>query len=235
MADKRETIVVEVDRRIPEGTNASRRLRAAGRVPANVYGLGMPPFAVAVDPRKIDEVLHSPGGRNTIFTLSLEGGQQTRSVMLREVQRHPVTERLVHVDLLRFDPTKRIQVRVPVRLVGTPVGVRLESGILDFVHREVQVECLPANIPEHLDVDVTELHVNQNVSVRNLSAEADVRVLDAEDTILAVVTYAKEEVPAPEAAAAAPAAPAEPEIVGKEKDKEGPAAEEKGEKKGEKK
>jgi large subunit ribosomal protein L25 len=233
MTEKRETIVVEVDRREPGGSNASRRMRAAGRVPANVYGLDRPPFAVTVDPRKIEQVLHSPTGRNTIFTLSLEGGQQTRSVMLREIQRHPVTDALVHVDLLRFDPTKRIQVRVPVRLIGTPIGVRLESGILDFVHREVEVDCLPANIPEHLDVDVAELHVNQNVSVRNLTHDPDVRVLDAPDTILAVVTYAKEEVPAAEAAPAA--AVAEPEIVGKEKEKEGPAGEDKVEKKGEKK
>jgi len=227
MAEKRQTIVVEVDRRLPQGTNASRRLRAAGRVPANVYGLGLPPFAVAIDPRKIEEVLHSPTGRNTIFALSLEEGQQSRSVMLREIQRHPVTERLLHVDLLRFDPTKRIHVKVPVRLIGTPVGVRLESGILDFVHREVQVECLPASIPEHLDVDVTELHVNQNVAVRDLHAPDDIRVLDAQDTILAVVTYAKEEAPAAEVAA--PATPTEPEIVGK--DKESPSGEEKGEKK----
>jgi len=226
MADKRDAIVVEVDRREPRGTNVARRLRTAGQIPANVYGLGRPPVSLAVDPRKIEQVLHSPTGRNTIFTLSLEGGQQTRSVMLREIQRHPVTDALIHVDLLRFDPTKRIQVRVPVRLVGTPVGVRLESGILDFVHREVEVDCLPANIPEHLDVDVSELHVNQNVSVRNLVADSDVRVLDAPDTILAVVTYAKEELPTPEPAAAA-ATPAEPEIVGKDKEKEGPAGDEK--------
>ena len=232
MADKRDAIVVEVDRREPQGTNVARRLRAAGRVPANVYGLGRPPVALSIDPRKIEQVLHSPSGRNTIFTLSLEGGQQTRSVMLREIQRHPVTDALIHVDLLRFDPTKRIQVRVPVRLIGTPVGVRLESGILDFVLREVEVDCLPANIPEHLDVDVAELHVNQNVSVRNLVVDPDVLVLDAPDTILAVVTYAKEELPTPEPAAAA-ATPAEPEIVGK--DKEGPAADEKPEKKPEKK
>ena len=232
MTEKREAIVVEVDRREPRGSNVSRRLRAAGRVPANVYGLGRPPFAVTLDPRKIEQVLHSPTGRNTIFTLSLEGGQQTRSVMLREIQRHPVTDALMHVDLLRFDPTKRIHVRVPVRLIGTPVGVRLESGILDFVHREVEVECLPANIPEHLDVDVTDLHVNQNVSVRNLALEPEVQVLDAPETILAVVTYAKEEVPAAEAAPTAAAA--EPEIVGKDKDKE-PSAEPKGEQKGDKK
>ncbi len=228
MADKRDAIVVEVDRREPRGTNVARRLRTAGRVPANVYGLGRPPVALAVDPRKIEHVLHSPSGRNTIFTLSLEGGQQTRSVMLREIQRHPVTDALIHVDLLRFDPTKRIQVRVPVRLIGTPVGVRLESGILDFVHREIEVDCLPANIPEHLDVDVSELHVNQHVSVRNLVVDPDLRVLDAPDTILAVVTYAKEELPAAEPAAAVAAT--EPEIVGKDKEKEGPAGDEKPEK-----
>ena len=229
MADKRETIMVEVEKREPGGSNVARRMRAAGKVPANVYGLGRPPFALAVDPRKIEQVLHSPTGRNTIFTLSLEGGQQTRSVMLREIQRHPVTDALMHVDLLRFDPTKRIQVRVPVRLLGTPVGVRLESGILDFVHREVEVDCLPANIPEHLDVDVTELHVNQNVSVRNLAIDPDIHVLDAPDTILAVVTYAKEELPTPEPTAAA-ATPTEPEIVGKDKEKEAPAKDEKPEK-----
>jgi large subunit ribosomal protein L25 len=211
MANTPEGIVIAVERREPRGSNAARRLRARGLVPGNVYGLDRDPFAVAVDPARIEQVLRLGSGRNTIFSLALEQGQQSRAVMLRELQRDPVSERLVHVDFVRFDPNRTIHVKVPVRLVGIPTGVKNEGGVVDFVHREVEVECLPAAIPEHLDVDVSELHVNQNVSVADLELEPGVKVLDAPDMILAVVSEPrKEEVPAAAEAAAVPAEGAPP-------------------------
>jgi large subunit ribosomal protein L25 len=205
------TIEVAVEARTERGKNASRRLRARGLVPATLYGLNRDPFAVAVDPRRVEEILRLSSGRNTIFNLTLAGGQQSRAVMLRELQRDPLTEKLVHVDFLRVDPTRRIHVKVPVRLLGTPEGVKNEGGVLEFVHREVEVACLPSAIPEHLDVDVTELHNNQHVSVKDLQGLEDVEIIDDPEAILAVVAAPRIEVPEapPEAVEAAVAEGAE--------------------------
>jgi len=194
MSTPRERVVVTVETRDEFGKNACRRLRAAGKIPATVYGMNMPSFSVAVDPRGVEEVIRMSSGRNTIFTLSLAGGEQSRAVMLREMQRDPVSESLVHVDFVRVDPDKRIQVRVPVRLVGTPEGVKNEAGLMDFVHREVEVACLPAAIPEHLDVDVSHLHLNQHVSIKELHVEEGVEIVDDPETILAVVAAPRVEV-----------------------------------------
>ena len=193
MANQPQQITVEVERRETRGKNSARRMRVKGSIPANVYGLDGGPFAVAVSPKRIEEVLRLGSGRNTIFTLALDGGSQSRAVMLREIQRDPVSERLVHVDFLRVDPTKRIHVMVPVRLIGTPLGVKNDGGVLDFVHREIEVECLPANIPEHFDIDVSALHINQHVSVADLKSEPNVDVLDDPETILAVVSEPRKE------------------------------------------
>jgi large subunit ribosomal protein L25 len=168
MASSTEQLVVSVDPRDQRGKNAARRLRAHGKVPGNVYGMSLDPFAVAVDARRVEEILRLGSGRNTIFTLSLGDTKQSRAVMLRELQRDPVSERLVHVDFLRVDPTKTVNVQIPVRLVGIPEGVKTEGGVLDFVHRQVEVSCLPSSIPEHLDVDISHLHINQNISVKEL-------------------------------------------------------------------
>lgn len=206
-------VVVEVEERADRGSTASGRLRRAGRVPGIVYGLGLDPFAVSVSPKRIDEVLRLESGRNTIFTLQLAGQDRSRAVMIRDLQRDPVSERLVHVDFVRVDLEKRIRVSVPVRLIGTPEGVKNEGGILEFVNRQVEVECLPAAIPEHLDVDITGLHINQNVSVADLQVAEDVRILDEPETILCVVAPPRaEEAPVVEAAEIAPAT-AEPEVI----------------------
>jgi large subunit ribosomal protein L25 len=200
MASSNEQLVVGVDAREGKGKNACRRMRATGKVPGNVYGMKLDSFAVSVEARRIEEILRLGSGRNTIFTLSLGDGQQSRAVMLRELQRDPVSERLVHVDFLRVDPTKKVHVQVPVRLLGTPEGVKNEGGVIDFVHREVEVSCLPSAIPEHLDVDVSHLHINQNVAVKELTATEGVEILDDLETILAVVASPRVEVEeAPEA------------------------------------
>jgi large subunit ribosomal protein L25 len=226
MSNVSEKIIVEVEPRSERGKNACRRLRRAGKVPGNVYGLTREPFAVAVDPRRIEDLLRLESGRNTIFTLSAVGGKERRDVMVRELQRDPVTETLLHIDFVRFDPDKRLQVAVPVRLIGIATGVKNEGGVVDFVHREVLVSCLPARIPENFEVDISELHIGQHVAVKDIAAMEDVELLADPDMILAVVAAPrKEEVPA--AAEAEEEAAELPE--GEEKDKEA-KPEEQGEK-----
>jgi large subunit ribosomal protein L25 len=214
----RGEVVLEVEARADRGKNACRRIRASGRVPGNVYGLDRPPFMVAVDPRRIEELLRRGSGRNTVFTLRLVGQDSKRDAMIRELQRDPLTDRPVHVDFVRIDATKAVHVRVPIRLLGLATGVKNEGGILDFVHREVEVECLPGLIPEHLDVDVSELHLNQHATFSDLVAPEGVRVLGDPGEIIAVVSTPKaEEEPAVVAAVAEPVA-AEPEVVKKGKE-----------------
>ncbi len=186
-----KNIVVEVQERAERGKNSSGRLRRQGGVPGVVYGLDRPPVTVAVPARKIEDVLGLETGRNTIFTLSLAGQDRSRAVMIKALQRDPVTERLVHVDFLRVDLDKTVRVNVPIRLVGIPEGVKTEGGLLEFVLRQVEVECLPADIPDHLDIDVTGLHLNQNLAVKDLPVKDRVTVLDDPDAIVCVVAMPK--------------------------------------------
>lgn len=203
MATSTKRVIVPVERREARGSNHARRLRAAGQVPGNVYGLDVTPFAVSVDPRRVEEVLRQPRGRNTIFNLALGGGEQSREVMLRELQRDPVSERLVHVDFLRIDAKQEIHVDVPVHLVGTAEGVKNEGGVLDFVHRTVNVSCLPADIPEYFEVDVSSLHVGQNVALSDITAPTGVTFLDDAETIIATVAMPRVEAEPEEAEEAA--------------------------------
>lgn len=213
-----QNIVVEVQERSPaeKGKNAARRLRKVGNVPAIVYGLGLPPFPVAVNSKRIEEVLRLESGRNTIFTLALAGQDKSRAVMLKALQRDPVSERLVHVDFVRVDLTRRIRVSVPVRLIGVPEGVKTDGGLLEFITRQVEVECLPSDIPEHIDIDVSALRLNQHVSVSDLPKTERVDLLTDGDTVLCLVALPKaEEAPVAEAA---PEAAAEPEVIKKGKE-----------------
>ena len=224
MAKVSATTSVEVESRSERGKNEARRIRAQGRIPGNVYGMELAPYAISVDPRRVEEVLQLGSGRNTILRLSLAGGKESRDVMLRELQRDPVTDQLVHVDFVRVDRAKPVTVAVPVNLVGTPFGVKNEGGIMDFIQRQVEVSCLPFVIPEHLDVNVSELHLNQHVAVKDLHVGEGISVLDDPEAILAVVAPTRAEV-AEEAAVAAEgeeeAAEGEPEVIGKGKEAEG--------------
>jgi large subunit ribosomal protein L25 len=231
-----ENVTLEVEPREQTGKNANRRLRRDKQVPGVVYGLDQPPFLVSVSPRKLGEILHLDSGRNTIFTLSLVGQDQTRAAMIKELQRDPVSEDFVHVDFIRLDLERKITVNVPVRLVDTPTGVKNEGGVLDFIHREVEVECLPKDIPEHVDVDVSGLHINQNVAVSDISVEEGVQILDEPETVIAVVVPPRAEAVAAEEEEAAPEEEgAEPEVIkkGKEAEEEGTGASEGSDKSGE--
>jgi len=222
MAVTGESINVEVVSRTETGKNACRRIRAAGKIPANVYGLGLAPFAVAVNPRSIEEVLKMGSGRNTIFRLSLAGGKETRDVMLRELQRDPVSGKLIHVDFARLDLSKPVTVSVPVRLVGEAEGVKNEGGIMDFVQRSVLVSCLPLEIPDQVAVDVSQLHLNQNLAVKDIEFGEGITVLDDPASIVAVVVASRAEI-SEEAATEEPEEEGaeEPEVVSKGKEAEG--------------
>jgi large subunit ribosomal protein L25 len=216
------TIIVEAEERTDLGKNASGRLRRGGGVPGVVYGLDRPPFTVGVPARKIHEVLSLETGRNTIFTLSLKGQDRSRAVMIKALQRDPVTERLVHVDFVRVDLTKAVKVNVPIRVVGIPEGVKAEGGLLEFVLRQVEVQCLPADIPEHLDLDVSALRMNQHLSVKDLPVKERVTILDEPEAIVCVVAMPKEE--AAPVVEEAVAAVAEPEVIKKGKETAGDEA-----------
>src|SRR5262245_4937103 len=213
-------LVVQVSERTETGKNASRRYRRAGQVPGVVYGLDRPPVHVLVDPKKIDEVLKLETGRNTLFTLSL-GQDRNRAVLIRDLQRDPLTERTLHVDFARVDLSRTVKIQVPIRVVGVPEGVKAEGGILEHILRTVEVECLPADIPEHLDIDASALHLNQHLSVGDIPVSDKIKILTGADaTILVVARPREEEVAAApvEAVAEAAAAPAEPEVIKKGKE-----------------
>jgi large subunit ribosomal protein L25 len=221
---KQKEILVEVQPRSDVGKNESRRMRALGRVPGVVYGGDRPVVAIAVEQRRVLEILRSESGENTLFTLQLEGTDSKRVVMIRDYQRDPVKGKLLHVDFVRVDLTKAIEVQVPIHVTGTPVGVKLEGGLLDHVIREVSVSCLPGDIPEALELDASEVHVGQHLSVRDIKVSDKVKILDDPDQTVIVVAMPKAE----EAATATPAegapaegAPAEPEVIKKGKEAAG--------------
>jgi len=209
------------------GKNEARRLRVSGQVPAVVYGArkeGQAPegVPVAVDPKAVLRILHSDSGANTLINLKLDGGESR--VMVKEYQLDPVTNALLHADFYQLAMDKAIVVTVPIVLHGEPKGVKLQGGVLDFVTRDVEVLSLPTDIPEHIDIDVSELVLHQSIRLRDLPENPKWKYVSEPETMLVHVVMPKvEEVatPAAEAAAAAPVAGAEPEVIKKGKtDKE---------------
>ncbi len=189
-----QSVVVKVQDRTPAGSNASRRLRRAGMVPGVVYGMDLTPFSLTVDPRSVDMILKLETGVNTIFKLELGAENSTqRAVMIREIQRDPVTYSMLHVDFVRVDLDKPVQVQVPLSLDGEADGVKNEGGVMDVLHRTVHVECLPSNIPDAFHVDISALIIGAHVSVSDLTAVDGVTILDADDVVLAVVHAPREE------------------------------------------
>jgi large subunit ribosomal protein L25 len=210
-------LVVEVTSRETLGKNPARRLRHAGLIPAIVYGAKRDPVPVAVDPRKLLEIIHSDSGANTIFQVNLGGVERRPHVMIKEYQVDPVKGKLLHADLVRIQMDEVIEVEVPVQVSGEPAGVKLDGGILEHVTREVRVSCLPGDIPEHVTIDVSPLKIGDHLRVSDLPRNDRYRILTDPEQILVVVSPpAKEEAPVV-VAEAAPAAPAEPEVIKKGK------------------
>jgi large subunit ribosomal protein L25 len=233
-------------KRNTKGKNEARRLRASGKIPATLYGAqkagAQPaPESVAVDPKPLMRILHSASGLNTLINLKLTGGGDAR-VLVKNVQFDPITNSPLHADFYRVNMDRKITVTVPVVLKGESKGVKQEGGVLDFVHREIELETLPANIPDSIPVDISELGIGDSIHVRDLATNAAWTPLSDPDMMIVHVVVIKEEVveeapaaaaapgaegaaAAPGAAAAAPGAPAEPEVNKKGKtDKEGEGA-----------
>jgi large subunit ribosomal protein L25 len=242
MATTLEQNVLEAQPREAGTKNHARRVRREGKIPAVVYGASKDSLSVSVDPRHVLRILRSDSGHNTIFDLALDGGERTKA-MIVDWQYEPIKGHLLHIDLKRIAMDKALRVSVPIILQGVPAGVKTEGGILEQMLREVEIECLPADIPSHIDVDVSELTFGKVLRVSDLPHNPKLKFLSDANQPVAHVTSVKEEVVAtPEAVAAeAGAVPAEPEVIKKDKtetDEEGEAAAEKpekGEKKAEKK
>jgi large subunit ribosomal protein L25 len=194
--------------------NAARRVRVSGKIPAVVYGAGKESVAVTVDPRVITKILHSDSGHNTIFDLDVTGSGLTK-VMIVDWQHEPIKGALLHIDLKRIAMDKMMKVSVPIQLVGVPVGVKAQGGILEHVLREVEIECLPNDIPSHLDVDVSGLELNSAIHVSDLPHSGSIKFLDDESLTVAHVTAIREEAAAETADVAATTA--EPEVANKGK------------------
>jgi len=202
--------------------NAARRVRVAGKIPAVLYGSGYEPVAVEVDPKQISRILFSEKGHNTIFDVEVSG-QSAAKAMIVDWQREPIKDLLIHIDMKRIALDKALRVKVRVKLLGVPVGVKVSGGILDQVLREVEIECLPGDIPGHIDVDVSNLELFASLRVSDLPHSDKIKYLNAEDATVAHVVSIREEAPtaaeteAAAVAAATAATAAEPEVAKKGK------------------
>src|SRR5262245_11351142 len=226
-------IVVSAEKRTEKGKNVNRRLRVAGRIPGVLYGGSKDPVPVAVSPKDISAVLRSASGENTLFDLDLGGSR--RNVILKEYQLEPLKGRLLHADYYDVALDKKPEVKVHVEVTGTPVGVKVQGGILDFVTRELEIECLPTDIPEKIVVDVSELELGKHIRVSDLKLSDKLTMLTEPDVVIVhVVAPRAEEAPvaaAAEGTEAAAGAAAEPEVIKKGKGEEGEEKPEKAEKK----
>src|SRR5262245_42079084 len=223
-------ISITAKAREERGKNAARRIRREGLIPAVVYGGKGDTMAVAVDPKSLQKVLRSESGRNTILKLDI-GGKGATNAILKSWQVDPIREHFLHADFYRIAMDVAIRVTVPVATKGEARGVKVDAGILELVIREIEVECLPGDIPERIAIDVSDLGINQSLRVSDVQVPAKVKVLQAADQVVVhVVSVKEEEAPAAAAApaaegeaAAAPAA--EPEVIkkGKKEEEEAPA------------
>lgn len=211
-----QRVTLEVEVRRQTGKGAARKLRRAGRVPGVLYGRGIEPLPIAVEVRALEGTLQAAAGANVLVDVVVRDDGQVRNelAMLQDLQRDVLSRRVIHVDLHRVSLTERVHARVPVVLRGEAPGVR-EGGVLEFLRHEVEVSGLPTDLPEHLELDVSDLGVGHSLHVRDLRIPEGVSLLTPADetlvTVLAPAVTPEEEV------AAAEAAPAQPEVVGKGK------------------
>jgi large subunit ribosomal protein L25 len=221
-------IVVAAQGRTDTGKNVNRRLRTQGLIPGVVYGAAKESIAVAVSPKEITTILRSASGENTLFDLDLDG--KRRKVILKEFQLEPIKGQILHADFYEVALDKLLEVKVHVELHGTPVGVKVQGGIIDFVTRELEVECLPTDIPEKIVLDVSALELGKHLRVSDLTAPPKVKILTEPDVVVVhVVAPRAEEVAVVAEVAAEGVAAVEPEVIKKGK-VEGEAAEEKADK-----
>jgi large subunit ribosomal protein L25 len=224
MAERKE-IIIRATAREGRGKNDARRARRNGQVPVTIYGGATEAVAALAPLSELAAILRSDTGRNTIFTVDIDGVEATE-VMFADRQIDPVRSRLVHADFKRLVKGEKIEATVPLRLIGEPFGVREEAGMLEQLVREVEIRCQPRDIPEHIDVDVTNLKVHDVLHVSDIPVAEGIEILEEPDTAIATVGVVKEE-PTAVAAPLEGEAPAEPEVIGKgKKEDEGEAGEE---------
>jgi len=214
--------VLEATTRDTFGKNEARRTRRDGKVPAVLYGGdGKEATPIAVAPKALLKILHSEAGQNTLISLKMAGAGDTR-VLVKDFQLDPVTHQVLHADFYRVAMDRMLRVTIPITVSGEPKGVKQQGGILEFIRREIEIECLPGDIPEHVNVDGTELMLHQGIRVRDIPADPKwSAVTEGEAMLVHVIMPKAEEVVAPvDAAAAATATPAEPEVMKKGKKEE---------------
>lgn len=175
-------VAIEVHKREEMGSNASRRLRNEGQVPAVIYGGDLEPASVIVDRRRVVESLQKAGGENAIFLLTL--GKDQRHAMIRELQVDPLTHRIEHIDFQRIDMSEKVRVEVEVELTGEAVGVKVEGGLVDFITRAVAVECLPTDIPTELALEISALHIGQHLEAKDILMPEKVELVEDGDKVI---------------------------------------------------
>src|SRR3954451_14226122 len=212
--------ILDAEARDTFGKNEARRTRRAGKVPAVLYGGdGGSATPIAVAPKALLKILHSEAGQNTLIALKLAGAGDTR-VLVKDFQLDPITHEVLHADFYRVAMDKLLQVTIPIVVHGEPPGVKQQGGVLEHIRREIEIECLPGDIPEHIDVNVGELMLHQGVRVRDIATDPKWKAVSDPDLMLVHVIMPKaEEAPAAAdaTAAAATATPAEPEVIKKGK------------------
>lgn len=216
------SLVVKSEKRDMFGKNASRRIRRSGMIPAILYGEGGLSVPLVLGKKDIVAILKSESGENTIFRIAFDS--EERDVMIKDVQVDPTTDALLHADLIQIAMDKAIRVAVAVELLGEAVGVKMEGGFVDFMMREVEVECLPTNIPEHIAIDISPLHLHQSLKVQDLAPPEGVKIISEPSAVVVLIQIPHEEKveakPEEAVTAEAPAEAAEPEVIKKERKKE---------------
>ena len=209
----RKDITITVEPRDTRGKNEARRLRVRGMVPAIVYGTGSDPIAIAIDPKEVTGILKSGSGHNTIFDIDIQGSKAP--VMIVDWQHEPIKAKLLHVDLQRIDLSKRVVVKIPVHTHGDPVGVKIQGGQHEIITRDIEIECLPDEIPEVFNVDISGLSIGQSIRASEISLSGSMKLISPPDAVISHVIGARATVDE-----ATPAAVAEPEVVKKGKKEE---------------
>ena len=214
------TTVIKAQKRTPGGKNVNRRLRVSGVIPAIIYGPGSESIAISLDPQIVQGILHSETGRNSIFSINVDGSKRDNA-MVKEYQLDPVHGELIHVDFIQIAMDQKLTLDVNIEIVGEAKGVKIGGGIMDFVTRSIEVECLPKDIPESLTIDVSELEINDYIRVKNIEVDSKVKILtEPEVVVVTIIPPVEEEEPKEEEVEETE----EPEVI-----KKGKASEEGGE------
>lgn len=186
-----DELTLEVQERKETGTGPNRRLRKTGLLPAVVYGGGKDPISIQVDQKSIHRLLREVGGKNAVFLLKLAGTDQSRHTMVREIDVDPISRQISHIDFQRIDMTKEVKVQVNIEIVGESIGVQTEEGVLDFVSRTIEVECLPDKIPAMIEVEVSNLHTGQHLEASDLAVPEGVTFVDDLSKVIVSIGHAR--------------------------------------------